>query len=343
VSRRVFGPGAFPGAVRAVHTFSVVIATRNREALLAATLRAITSLDWPAYAYEVLIADNGSTDGTPTVVANSARKVGAPLIRYLFVQERGKSAAVNQALALATGDLIALTDDDVRPEPDWLARLNAAFDETGADFVAGRVRPAWEVPPPDWISPSVYGVLAVPDNGDERLEISANDHRVVPIGANMAVRRTVVQKLGGLRVDLGKLDGTLRTGEDHEFFLRMVHAGFRGVYEPAAVVHHRVGAERLDRNYFRQWLHQNGQDVARLHRTYPLSVRRLFRAPRYLWRQAADDSLAAIAATVKRDAARRFSAAGRLIWFAGYLREAWVGRAVSHEEGASSSYVQEAS
>jgi hypothetical protein len=143
----------------------------------------------------------------------------------------------------------------------------------------------------------------------------------------MAVRRSVVAAIGGLRVDLGKLDGSLRTGEDHEFFLRMLHAGYSGVYEPTAAVHHRVGAERLSRGYFRRWLHQNGRDVARLERAYPArGVTSLLRAPRYLWRQAAVDGAAALGAALRGDRRGRFGASVRLIWFAGYLREAWFGR-----------------
>lgn len=310
-----------------MHTFSVVIATRNRQTLLAATLAALAAQDWPSDRVEIIVADNGSTDGTPAVVAEATRRRGAPLVRYLVVREPGKSAAVNQGLALATGSLIALTDDDVRPEPQWLRALARAFDETGADFVAGRILPDWETPPPAWLSPALYGVLAVPDNGLERLPISADHHQVVPIGANMAVRRAVVRDLGGLRLDLGKLDGTLRTGEDHEFFLRMLHGGLRGVYEPTAVVHHRVGAERLHRTYFRRWLYQNGRDVARLEQAYPRTrLRRLLRAPGYLWRQAVTDAATTVRAAGSGDDARRFSAATRLLWFSGYLRETWFGR-----------------
>lgn len=309
-----------------MHTFSVVIATRNRQALLAAALDAIAAQDWPAASVEVIVADNGSTDRTAEVVGGLSRRRGAPFVRYLYVAEPGKSVAVNQALALASGDLLALTDDDVRPEPSWLRALATAFDETGADFVAGRIRPVWESPPPAWLSPSLYGVLAVPDNGTERIDITADHHQVVPIGANMAVRRSVVRRIGGLRVDLGKLEGTLRTGEDHEFFLRMLHNGCRGVYEPGAVVHHRVGAERLHRSYFRQWLHQNGRDVARLEADYPPApCRRLLRAPAYMWRQAAGDASGAVRAAVRRDAAGQFGSSARLVWFAGYLRETWFG------------------
>lgn len=320
-----------------MHTFSVVIATRNRQALLSRTLDSLASQDWPADRLEVIVADNGSTDATADVVTAFGRRRGAPLVRYLFVPQPGKSAAVNQALAIATGDLLALTDDDVQAEPAWLTRLAAAFDETGAHFIAGRVKPLWESAPPDWLPPSLYGVLAVPENGDQRLPIDAASPRVMPIGANMAIRREVVLRIGGLRADLGKLDGSLRTGEDHEFFLRMLGAGFNGVYEPTAVVHHRVGAERLQRGYFRKWLHQNGRDVARLNRSYAQqsAVPNLLRTPRYLWREALVDGAAAIGAAARGHQAKRFEATSRLLWFAGYVRQAWFGPQTEVRSGAA--------
>src|SRR5439155_5859114 len=153
-----------------------------------------------------------------------------------------------------------------------------------------------------------------------RVPITADGH-VMPIGANMALRRSVVDRIGGLRSDLGKLDGTLRTGEDHEFFLRMLQAGFRGVYEPDGIVHHWVPRERLERRYFRRWLHQNGRDVAKLETAYTPAVARLLGVPRYLWRQVAIDALTAIRAALARDERRRFASMLRLIWFAGYVRE----------------------
>jgi len=95
----------------------------------------------------------------------------------------------------------------VLPDPEWLSGFERAFVETGADYVAGRILPIWEVPPPVWMSPALFGVLAVPDNGTQRLAITADgSSAVMPIGANMAVRGSVVSRLGGLRTDLGKLD-----------------------------------------------------------------------------------------------------------------------------------------
>jgi glycosyltransferase involved in cell wall biosynthesis len=307
---------------------SIVIATRNRSVLLGQTLEALFRQRWPADCLEILVSDNGSTDGTRALVDRAARRGGVP-VRYLFVPQPGKSHAVNAALELARGELVAFTDDDVQPDPDWIPALIRAVEETNADFVAGRIQPLWEIDPPPWMSPSLYGALAIPDNGPARLPISAGEPtHVMPIGANMAVRATVISRLGGLRTDLGKLSGSLRTGEDHEFFLRLLRAGCRGVYEPHALVRHLVPAERLERGYFRRWLHQNGRDVARLERLYRSTSPFMFGVPRYLWRRLIADALSTARASIGGDQAGRFASALRVIWFAGYLRESWFGGTV---------------
>jgi glycosyltransferase involved in cell wall biosynthesis len=302
---------------------SVIVATRNRCELLASTLDALGRQNWPRQRFEIVVADNGSTDGTRDIVVRASR-VGGPSIRYLFVATPGKSHAVNAALEIARGEILAFTDDDVRPERHWLAYLDAAIGRPGVSFVAGRVLPIWETAPPEWMSPALYGVLAVPDNGTRPVAIATAAADVMPIGANMAVLRTVIDRIGGLRIDLGKLEGTLRTGEDHEFFLRMLHAGCQGAYEPRAVVHHWVPTARLDPSYFRRWLYQNGRDVARLETSYPDTARRLFGVPRHRWREAAGN-LVALASVMGGDRARRFAALVRMRWLAGYLRESWAG------------------
>jgi glycosyltransferase involved in cell wall biosynthesis len=305
---------------------SIVIATRNRAALLAQTLEALMRQRWPADRMEIIVADNGSTDGTRAVVEGAAGPGGGIPVTYLLVTEPGKSYAVNAALQIAGGSLIAFTDDDVQPDPEWIPALVHAVEELNVDFVAGRIRPIWEIAPPRWLSSALYGVLAIPDNGSARRRIAADEPApVMPIGANMAVRASVIARLGGLRTDLGKLAGSLRTGEDHEFFLRLLSAGCRGVYEPAALVGHVVPAERLKRGYFRRWLYQNGQDVAQIERSYPAQVPFMLGVPRYLWRQLIGDLASTARASIVGDDARRLASALRVLWFAGYLRECWFG------------------
>ncbi len=298
---------------------SVIIATRDRAVLLGETLDALRTQEYPAADLEIIVVDNASIDHTSEVVQAASR--GGP-VRILYLRETrpGKSHALNTALEHARGNLLAFTDDDVLPAPGWIAAFVRAFAGTGADYAAGRILPLWEAAPPAWMSPSLYGVLAIPDGGTIRLPLGKgiNEH-IMPIGANMAVRRAVIDRIGGWNPSLGKLQGTLRTGEDHEFALRMVGAGFKGVYEPEAWVRHRVPAERLALDYFRRWFYDNGIIVAGLERDYPTTDRYLLDVPRYLWRRAAADLAQAARAFVRHDQACAAAARMRLGWFAGYF------------------------
>ena len=300
---------------------SVVIATRNRAALLEETLAAITAQDPPGCAYEVVVVDNASTDGTREVVSAAARRSAVPVL-YLHELRSGKSHALNTAIEHARGDLLVFTDDDVLPASGWLASYGRAFAETAADYVVGRIVPRWEAPVPSWMSPALYGVLAVPDGGQERVTIDGRGgSEIMPIGANMAIRRHVLDVIGGWNPDLGKLQGTLRTGEDHEFALRMVAAGFVGLYEPQALVAHRVPSERLRLSYFQRWFFDNGAIVSGLERRYPTTDHYLFQTPRHMWRELADDLLSLAVATVRLDFPKAVARYMRVVWFAGYFRD----------------------
>ena len=301
---------------------TVVIATRDRAELLKRTLAALGTQELEGIDLEVLIADNGSTDRTREVVAEAAAIW--PGVVYLHEARPGKSHALNSALAHARGDLLLLTDDDVVPSKGWVQAFAQAFADTGADFGVGRIFPLWEVPPPRWMSEALHGVLAIPDGGARRQLLSKGVHEeIMPIGANMAVRRAVIERIGGWNPDLGKLGGTLRTGEDHEFALRMLAAGFTGVYEPTASVGHHVPASRLRLSYFARWFYDNGAIVAGLERTYPSSPVRLLGVPRYLWRQLARDLRAALGAAVRADLPRLVAACLGVLWFGGFAKSRW--------------------
>jgi len=304
---------------------SIIIATRDRAALLADTLRALSRLEDPGQPYELIVVDNASVDDTAAVAEAAARR-GAP-IRYMYEPTPGKSHALNAAIAVARGDLLVFTDDDVLPCGAWLNEYVRAFAETGADYATGRILPLWEAPPPRWLSAPLYGVLAVPDGGERRLIISkgANEH-IMPLGANMAVRRHVLDRVGGWNPALGKLQGTLRTGEDHELSLKMIEAGFIGVYEPGACVQHRVPSDRLRFSYFQRWYYENGAIEAGLEQDYPSTTRYLLSIPRYLWRQLIADAVAMLLGIVTFDIRRAAAGELRLAWFAGYLRARWRAR-----------------
>src|SRR5438874_12210731 len=98
-------------------SISVIICTRNRASELRATLGAIGDVLIPdAWSLEILVVDNGSTDETRAVVAQAAGN--NPSIRYLYDVRGGKSAALNYAVSVSSGEILLFTDDDIRPDPD---------------------------------------------------------------------------------------------------------------------------------------------------------------------------------------------------------------------------------
>jgi hypothetical protein len=101
----------------------------------------------------------------------------------------------------------------------------------------------------------------------------------------------------------------------------MLMAGFKGWYEPAAWVRHRVPADRLRLPYFSKWFHDNGAVEAQLERQYPTTSRYVFGVPGYLWRQAALDVSSGLIGMATLDWPRAAAGQMRAMWFAGYLRE----------------------
>ncbi len=301
---------------------SVIVATRDRAPLLKTTLEALCGQVSPGCPVEILVVDNGSVDRTRDVVEAAARDSSVPVV-YLTESRPGKSHALNTAVARAKGDLLAFTDDDVLPSPGWLAAYTQAFVETGADYAAGRILPLWEATPPRWLTPAQHGVLAVCDGGTRRLILAGIHDQVMPIGANMAVRRHVLDRVGGWNPELGKLKDTLRTGEDHEFALKLAAAGFAGVYEPEACALHRVPAERLRLEYFFRWCYSNGRIEAGLEQEYPSTTNYLLRVPMYLWRRLATDLASTVTGIVTVDPRPATSGAMRVAWFGGYLAGRW--------------------
>ena len=279
-----------------VTTASVLICTYNRSARLAQTLQYFVTLPAPAtFDAEVIVVDNNSTDGTRQAVAAAAERSTIP-IRYAHECRQGKSFALNTGLAMAQGEVLALTDDDVEPAPDWLERIVEAFRTHDIVFAGGRVLPNWGAPPPPWIltkrAQDIWGPLALVDYGAEPFFYTADaPPQRRPVGANLSVRRDVMCRLGGWRTDLGKVNNTLISGEDHEIYFRMRRAGeYRGVYDPRIVVVHDVVAARLTPRYFRHWFFAAGRTRAIMLRDFYhwidfSTVPHIAGVPRFLYRE----------------------------------------------------------
>jgi len=221
---------------------SVVVATRDRPHLLAACLASLQALAYPRY--EIIVVDNAPR-GNETVELVD-RTTGPAPVRYLREDEPGLSSARNRGLRAARGDLIAFTDDDVLVDRHWLAHLAAGFGRAErVACVTGNILPA-EIETPAQLWVERFGGLG---KGYQRRIFDLREHRaggpLFPYaagtfgsGANLAFETGCLRALGGF--DPALSTGTAaRGGEDLAAFFAVLTAGFRLVYEPAAIVRHR--------------------------------------------------------------------------------------------------------
>nr|MBA2301462.1 glycosyltransferase family 2 protein [Acidobacteriota bacterium] len=152
-------------------SLTVLICTYNRARLLEDTLSSLSAVDPPpGCAVDIVVVDNNSSDETRQVVRQAADRGPWP-IQYALELRQGKSYALNLGLTFATGEILALTDDDVLPARDWITRIVSQFRASDEIvFVFGKVLPRWEVPPPPELlttsARDIWGPLALIDYGD---------------------------------------------------------------------------------------------------------------------------------------------------------------------------------
>jgi glycosyltransferase involved in cell wall biosynthesis len=310
---------------------SIVIATYNRADDLRGTLESLAGLT-TSHGWEVIVVDNNSPDGTRYVVENAARTFPVPL-RYVFEREQGRSPALNAGIGLALGDIIVTTDDDVRVEPDWLDRAVEGLERLGCDYVGGRVLPIWGGPRPQWLPDTncrQWAVIALLDYGREPIQFGAR----VPLGVNMAFRRSAFDRAGLFDPHTGRKAGTRLGQEVREWCIRARSAGVVGWYVPEMQVRHVIPAARLDKRYFRRWFYWRGISRARLYRQSGLdmespedtrldfrTVPHVLGVPRYLYRKAWQALREAVRARVAGDVVRSFDQELWLCFFAGIVAQ----------------------
>ncbi len=238
---RVSCPRNFPDQDRS--GMSVIVCTRDRPAELRDCLSALQNVTYQPL--EILIVDNAPSDeATRKVVADVARD--DPRIRYTQEPQPGLSRARNHGLAIATFDLIAFTDDDIVVEPGWPAAIAAGFaadPETAC--VTGPVASRSLDTPSERYFDSRYPwgdafSARRYDLGDYRDGSPLYPFKagIFGTGANFAIRRDVMEKLGGFDVLLGA-GGPGRGGEDLDTFARIILSGYRICYVPSTLVWHR--------------------------------------------------------------------------------------------------------
>ena len=218
---------------------SVIVCTRNRRGSLERTLESIDRSRIPAgLSVELLVVDNGSTDGTTAWLHGRA---GVLPLRVLQVEVPGQTRARNAALSAARGGVLAWTDDDVEVEVEWLERLARPILSGNRDAVAGRVVI------PETLLRAVAGTPL-----ERRIGALAftdwTDWEMPPrmVGANMAFGRHVLSAVPAFDERLGPGPESLGFHDETLFAWRLLEAGYRLGGAPDAVVQHHFDASRLD-------------------------------------------------------------------------------------------------
>ena len=206
---------------------TVLICTYNRADVPRATPRQPrASTADPASRWDVLVVDNNSNDRHP-LTSSTARAGSFPVpLRYLFEPRQGKSNALNTGMAAAHAAIIVFTDDDVEVATGWLRGGGAAAAERPTSTTpAGRCGRSGVRRARAWLDErgNLGGTIAVKDHGPSRS--SSRISTKTPLGVNMAVRRTLIERIGGFRPDLGRNGKALLGQEQAEFFYRSRGSG----------------------------------------------------------------------------------------------------------------------
>lgn len=212
---------------------SVVVCTRDRHDTIGQAIESIAQCDYPDF--DIHIMDQSTTEGTKLIIEEIApRHASQCPILYHHLDKAGLSRSYNAGMRVSAGEIIAFTDDDVIVPKDWLTQIAKAFTEDpDLALLYGQV-----CIPESLKSAAAEGIIvpALVFDKPKRL-IKGSAFKVFGMGANMAIRRTLLEEVEGFDEALGG-GGPLRSAQDYDFAYRTFLTGKAILLEPKVWVDH---------------------------------------------------------------------------------------------------------
>ena len=228
---------------------TAAICTAGERETLEVALRTLISQDFASQIdFEVIVVDNSRRDGDfVRGIANRVVYDEKVPIRYVRERNVGLGYARNTATAAAKGEIVAFLDDDVIVTPNWASELIAAYQETDAAVVGGRIFAVWLAERPAWLGDELLGYLSILDYGPRRLFCSYPRY---PFGANISFNRQILLDVGGFATNLGGGGTPTYLMDEIDVCRRIEAIGKAILYVPSAGVGHIIPASRLTKRFF---------------------------------------------------------------------------------------------
>jgi len=213
--------------------------------MLSVTLESFLMQNYPPNRYEIIVADNNSTDNTQEIAGQYAGKSSA--VKYFFEERQGVHYARNSAARHASGDILYFTDDDMVADPALLSELVKVFDrfpEVGC--ATGLILPLFEKEPPVWVRRCLWnGYLSLTEKDKpEDLIVSKND---LVYSCHQAIRRDLFFQSGGFNPEntAGTWIGDGETGLN----IKIKNLGYKFGYTSQSIIYHMIPESRTTLRY----------------------------------------------------------------------------------------------
>jgi len=224
---------------------SIIIPTYNRSSSLGMTLDSCINLTYPKDKYEIIVADNNSSDNTKAIVEEWKLKSDVS-IKYILEERQGAHFARNTAAKHSEGEILYYTDDDMLADKNLLTNIVKVFDmDYNIAIVGGKVLPKWEFDPPNWLTKYFKNAPLSLIEKSEKLIIASYDLGIY--SCHQAILKEVLFKCGGFNPDIekDKLVGDGETG----LSIKILEAGYNIAYVDDAVSHHLIPKSRMTQKY----------------------------------------------------------------------------------------------